>query len=357
MEGRVLGPYRLVAPLGTGGMGTVWRAVVEGDAAAPGLEKGQVVAVKLIHPHLLTKSGFFERFRREARLGREVRHENVVRTYDADAADSEGTSVSYLVMELVEGQTLRDLIAEMGRVPEELSRHVGCETAKALDAIHRAGIVHRDLKPENVLITRNEVVKVMDLGVAHLQDEAMRLSETGQFVGSVLYGAPEQFESGGRKLDGRADLYALGLLMHEISTGRHPFREEDIAKIIRRQLTENPRRLGELDAQVTPFFEEVVATLLEKDRDRRFASAREVVETLEGGETSTWWQKRSSEIRAETRRPLRRMRVARGTALYGRDTELGQLEAAWRKARAGDGRVVLVTGEAGVGKSRLVDEF
>src|SRR5436190_1374163 len=217
----------------------------------------------------------------------------VVRTYDAGADEQDGREVPYLAIEFVEGQTLRGLANELGRLPEELCRHVSLEVAKALAAIHAAGIVHRDLKPENVLVTRNEVVKVMDLGVAHLQDEALRLSETGQFVGSVLYGAPEQFDRGGKDLDGRVDQYGLGLLLYELFAGRHPFREDDISAIIRKQLTEEPRRVGELDPQVSPFFEEIVATCLMKDRDKRFASAAELADALEQGEASAWWQRRS----------------------------------------------------------------
>src|SRR5436190_22653120 len=210
----------------------------------------------------------------------------VVRTYDAGADEQDGREVPYLAIEFVEGQTLRGLANELGRLPEELCRHVSLEVANALAPIHAAGIVHRDLKPENVLVTRNEVVKVMDLGVAHLQDEAMRLSETGEFVGSVLYGAPEQFERGGRDLDGRVDLYGLGLLLYELATGRHPFRDDDLTSLIRRQLTEEPRRVSEIDPQISPFLEEVISTLLEKDRDKRFPTARELAETLEQGESS-----------------------------------------------------------------------
>jgi tetratricopeptide (TPR) repeat protein len=357
MEGRRVGPYRLETVVGAGGMGTVWKASVESSRAPAGLRAGQTVALKVIHPHLLAKPGFFKRFLREAELGKAVRHENVVRTYDVDATEVDGRAAPYLVMEYVEGQTLRGLLTEIQRVPEELCRHVGREVARALAAIHAAGIVHRDLKPENVLVTRNEVVKVMDLGVAHLQDEALRLSETGQFVGSVLYGAPEQFDRGGKDLDGRVDQYGLGLLLYELFAGRHPFRDDDISAIIRKQLTEEPRRVGDLDPQVSAFFEEVVATCLAKDREKRFPSAGDLADALEQGEASAWWQRRSQEIRAVTRRPLRRIRIPRETACYGREEETKRLAAAWGKARAGEGQVVLVTGEAGVGKSRLVDEF
>ena len=220
MKGSQIGPYRVLADLGSGGMGKVYLAEIVGKAA--GLETGRKVALKVIHAHLLDTPGFFQRFLREADIGRAVQHENVVRTYLADALLHDGVQQNFLVMEYVEGQTLRDLLKEMERVPEELCRHIGREVAQGLTAIHEAGVVHRDLKPENVLITEDQVVKVMDLGVAHLQDEAIRLSQTGAFVGSLEYASPEQFRSSGSEVDARSDLHALGIVLYELSTGRHP---------------------------------------------------------------------------------------------------------------------------------------
>jgi len=155
--GTDLGPYRVEHELGSGGMGTVYAAT--GDDGR--------VALKVVHPHLIGDDGFAERFRREARIGQAVGHRNVVRTLDC-ATDGERL---FLVMEYVEGQTLRELLDELGALPEELCRHVGREVCRGLGAIHAAGAVHRDLKPENVLITPDHEVKVMDLGVARLVDE------------------------------------------------------------------------------------------------------------------------------------------------------------------------------------------
>jgi serine/threonine protein kinase/tetratricopeptide (TPR) repeat protein len=345
LVGRTLGAWRLASVLGSGGMGTVFLAEDDGTRAA----------VKVVHPHLLTRRGYVERFLREADIGRRVRHPNVVATVDARTVETDGRTLRILVMEHVEGRTLRAFADELGRVPEELCRHVGREVAKALAAIHAAGAVHRDLKPENLIVTRDHVVKVMDLGVARLADEAMRLSQTGAFVGSVRYAAPEQF--GGGDVDGRVDLYALGLTLYELATGRHPFEGDDFRAVVRQQLTETPRPAGEVNPQLSPFFEEMLRRLLEKDRDARFASAEELLRVLEDGESSAWWRERALSIRAETRRPLRRIRIPRETALYGRDAELAKLRESYEKAKAGDGQVVLIEGEAGIGKSRLVDEF
>jgi serine/threonine protein kinase/tetratricopeptide (TPR) repeat protein len=351
--GAVLGPYRVEAVLGTGGMGTVYLARVE--AATEALASGARVAVKVFHAHLVTRDRFTARFLREAELGRRVRHANVVRTLEAGETTEADRTVRFLVMEHVEGMTLRALLAELGRLPEELCRHVGREVAKGLAAIHAAGAVHRDLKPENVIVTRDHAVKVMDLGVARVEDAAT-LSETGAFIGSLRYGAPEQF-LGGADVDARADLHALGVLLHELATGRHPFAGVEYHEVVRQVLDVRPRRLGEIAPQVSPFLEELVARLLEKDPDRRPASAAEVATILDRGEESAWWKARAVALRRETRRPLRRIRIPRETALYGRDVEISRLRELFEKAKSGDGRVVLVEGEAGIGKSRLVDEF
>ena len=347
LTGRDLGPWRLVSVLGTGGMGTVFLARNGDDRAA----------VKVIHRHLLGRRGFLARFHREAEIGRRVRHENVVATLDVDAVEVDGRPLHFLVMEHVEGRTLRRLLDELGRVPEELCRHVGREVARALVAIHAAGAVHRDLKPENVLITRDHVVKVMDLGVARLANEAMRMSQTGAFIGSVRYGAPEQFSAGSAEIDGRADLYALGLTLYEMATGRHPFEGDDFRVVVRQQMTEVPRPAGDVHPQLSPFFEEVLRRLVEKDRNARFASAGELLDVLERGEGSAWWRERKKAIRTVTMRPLRRIRIPRETALYGRDEELMRLLSLFERASTGDGQVALLEGEAGIGKSRLVDEL
>jgi tetratricopeptide (TPR) repeat protein len=355
MEGAVLGSCRVEQELGSGGMGKVYRARVVG--AAPGLEVGQPVAIKVVHPHLLETPGFFKRFLREAQIGQQVRHANVVRTFDCDAVRQGGTDHHFLVMELVDGQTLRDLHAELGQVPEELCRHIGREIARGLAAIHAAGVIHRDLKPENVMITHDQVVKVMDLGVARLQEEIVRLSRSGHFVGSLEYAAPEQFREGGTTTDARTDLYALGVVLYELSTGQHPHRDEDPRRVLRRILDDEPRRAGEVNPQLSAFFEEVVHGLLAKDPEQRFGTADELALVLEQGERSRWWSSRAKAMRLETRRPLRRIRIPRETALYGREDDLERLRSLHARACAGDGQVLLLEGEAGIGKTRLVDEF
>ncbi len=353
MIGTRLGAYEVLAELGSGGMGKVYRA--EATRAVAGLEPGCTVALKVIHPHLLESPGFFARFQREARIGHDVCHPNVVRCLDCDTCEVDGLTPHYLVMEYVEGQTLRDLFQDLGIVPEELCRHIGREVAKGLQAIHAAGAIHRDVKPENVLITPAHEVKIMDLGLARLVDEATRLSQTGHFVGSLLYAAPEALR--GRDVDGRVDLYGLGLVLYEIATGQHPFRHDDMKVVLRHVLETVPRRAGELSPQLSPFFEEAMATLLQKEVDQRFRSAGDLLDVLSAGEDSPWWKERAAAIRRSTRKPLRRIRIPRETAVYGRDADLAWLDDAYARVRDGAGQVLLIGGEAGIGKTRLVDEF
>ncbi len=352
-EGR-LGPYRLVAEIGSGGMGTVYRAEVVGEVA--GLARGTLVAVKVVHRHLLRRHGFLERFRREVEIGQRAVHRNVVRTHTCGTAVAGGVSEHFLVLEHVEGQTLRSFIEELGRVPEELCRHVGREVARALSAVHAVGAVHRDLKPENVLITKDHLVKLMDLGVARLTDDAAAISQTGAFVGSLLYAAPEQLCAGGA-VTVRVDLFALGLLLYEMATGVHPFRHDDVRVVLRKIAEETPRPCSEIEPQLSPFFEALVHELLAKDPHGRPVSADDVLTVLEDGEGSAWWRQRSQAVRRAGQRAPRRMRAPRDTALYGRDEELRRLGGLYARAKAGEGQVVLVEGEAGIGKSRVVDEF
>ncbi len=339
--GTVLGPYCIDRELGSGGMGTVYRA--KGPEGA--------VALKVVHPQLLDGADAVERFRREVEIGRAVDHPNVVRTLAGGEADGR----HFMAMEYVEGQTLDGLLDELEHVPEELCRHIGREVCKGLAAIHAAGAIHRDVKPDNVLIAPDHVVKIMDLGVARSMDDALRLSQSGMFVGSVEYAAPEQFKGG--DVDGRTDLHALGLVLYELASGAHPYRGGSFHEVLSRVCDTEPRRLGDVNLQLSAFFEEVVHTLLVKDPRGRFASAAQLLEVLEDGEDSTWWHERARELQATTKRPIRRVRIPRETAVYGREAEIATLRGLYDQAKSGDGQVVLLEGEAGIGKSRLIDEL
>ncbi len=347
MIGTSLGPYDIEAELGSGGMGTVYRAM---GPDGP-------IALKVVHPNVLETPDALARFRREADIGTTLRHRNVVATLDVGEAPHGDEILHYLAMELVHGQTLHELRQELVRVPEDLCRHIAREVASGLSAIHATGVIHRDLKPENVLITDDHDVMVMDLGVARGAEDDARVTQTGAFVGSLQYAAPEQFTGGGRGLDGRADLHALGLIIYELATGICPFEADDWREVFRKVLKEEPLRLRVANPQVSPFLDEVVHTLLAKDREERFADAGSLLRVLEEAESGAWWDTRSRELRRTTRQTFPRLQVARDAALIARDRELGVLRHRWERAAAGTGGVALIEGEDGIGKTRLVDEF
>lgn len=322
--------YEVVRRIGRGGMGRVF------EAKAPDATR---VALKLIHPHLLQEEGYVARFLQEARLGERVSHPGVVRTLDSGTYHSPAGEAPYLVLEYVEGQDLKGLLTEVEVVPERLARHIGVCVADALTAVHEAGIVHRDLKPENVIITAEEDVKLMDMGVGLLLEQEQRLSRTGQFVGSLLYAAPEQLS--GERPDGRTDLYALGLLLYELVTGALP-RRGGLVK------GAEPIAAGAVTG-AGPFFQSVLRTLLQTEPADRFESAAALATVLREGESSAWWQTHRERLGP---RPTQGRRSTK--PFHGRVDELDALDEAWADVRSGRGRCVWIEGEAGMGKSRLL---
>jgi serine/threonine protein kinase len=351
-EPRVLGPYTLISELGAGGMGTVHLA--EAGPEAMSVAAGRKVAVKIVHPQLVSTPGFFKRFMREAEVGKLIDHENVVRTIDVDAAEFEGRTVLYLVMEYVEGGTLRSLQHELGSLPEALLREIALQVSAGLTAIHAEGIIHRDLKPENVLITNDQQVRIMDLGVAKLQEASVVITREGQFAGSFLYAAPEQFRS--EEVGPAIDLYSTGVMLYELATGTNPFRGDDAASVIHAHLHTNPPRASEVNPDTSEFSAEVLATLLSKKPQERFDSAATLHGLLEEGEESVWWHERATRLK-KRERLLPPIQVRRDTALHGREKELEAIQAAWKRTQEGEGNTLLLEGEAGIGKTRLIDEF
>jgi len=352
VQGKELGPYRILSELGSGGMGKVYLA--EAVEAAASLEPGQRIALKVVHPHLLETPGFFKRFMQEAEVGKKVRHSNVVRTFDVDAITLEGQHYHYMVMEYVQGKSLRKLLLDLGTIPETLLREIALQTVAGLAAIHKEGIVHRDLKPENVLITDDHEIRIMDLGVAKLQEASIAITKEGQFAGSLLYAAPEQFKKD--EVGPLADLYSLGVLLYELATGQNPFRSDDASAVIQAHLTETPPRAHERNENLSLFFAEVVGTLLAKQPADRFESAEALKTVLEEAERSAWWVERAPRLQEQAAH-LPKIRVSRETKLHGRGEDLEALNEAWGKARNGDGNTVFLEGEAGIGKTRLVDTF
>ncbi len=265
--GRVLGGrYRLVSPIARGGMATVW------VADDPVLSRR--VAVKILREDLAADEGTRARFRHEAIAAARLSHPNIVSTYDT--GDDDG--VAYIVMELVDGPTLRHLIDQQNGLPTAEVIRIGKEVAAALDAAHRAGLVHRDVKPANVLVPATGPVKVTDFGIAKAAG-GDDLTRTGTVMGTARYLAPEQVN--GRPTDPRTDVYALGLLMYEALCGHPPFGgDTDIATAMARLTTSAPAVRAERP-EVSQALDDVIHRCLARQPAARFGSAAAVRDALD----------------------------------------------------------------------------
>lgn len=355
LAGITLGPCRLIDILGSGGMGQVYLAEMEVDR--PYAARGDKVAVKILHSILMGDEEFVLRFDREARVGMSIENLRVARSYEAGAETVNGRHIMYIVIEYVEGVPLRRLINDLGTLSEALLRDLSAEVAQGLAAVHSAGAVHRDIKPENVLITPDHHVKIMDLGIVHLASGDTRLTRAGMAVGTFNYAAPEQLS--GEVVGPAADMYALGVMMYEAATHIQPFASENAAATMWRQYQLVPKRLGDIDGRLSPFIEEMVATLLEKDPEKRVFTAEMLEQVLREGESSAWWLSRELAARiAEGGHALRKAGITRDAAFVGRAAELAKLaNLATEISEGGSGKVVLIEGDTGIGKSRLLDEF
>jgi serine/threonine protein kinase len=263
--------YYLESKLGVGGMGTVYRA--------GRLLIGDRVAVKVLHPDQMADPQAVERFRREAQTASRLKHPNVVTVYDFGVS-REG--LNYQVMELAEGVSLRSLVHRHGRLTETAAAEIIRQVCAALDETHRQGIVHRDIKPENILVQTipgGLRVKVLDFGIAALRDvQAGRLTRTGTVVGTPHYMSPEHCL--GEELDGRSDIYSLGIVLFEMLTGVVPFDSPTMTAIVIKHVNDPPPRPRVLNPKISPAVESVVLRALEKRRDARPQTAGEMARGL-----------------------------------------------------------------------------
>ncbi len=339
-----IGEYELTRELGRGGMGAVYLAR---DA------NGQHVCVKVMHPTLFVHETAGERFAREAELGRRLEHPNVVRTLDHGSESTPAGDVRYLVMEYVDGRDLRAILSEHGSLSDGLVREIGRQVADGLAAMHAHGIVHRDLKPENVIVDGAVQARIVDLGIALSEARDTRLTTPGMFIGSLHYAAPEQLA--GAAVDGRADLYSLGVVLFELATGRPPGEGHDEGPSLERPSRQAiEAALDQVDS-LSDFLRSLVPALMAVRPEDRIASATELATLLEEGEAGAWWKKQAEASRG-TRWP-RALAPAPAGRFVGREGAMERLQAAWAQAREGAGGVVLIEGDLGAGKSSLVSAF
>ncbi len=259
--------YELDELLGRGGFGEVWRARDN--------RVGRWVAVKIGYPQTYEDT---RRFEREASLAGSLAHPNIATIHDFGRTERAGRDAVFLVMELLQGRSLAEVLAD-GLPPLADALDWAAQVAAALAAAHDAGIVHRDIKPANVMVTESRVVKVLDFGIAKAQaSPGTELTGTGMVIGSFPYMAPERWTGGanGVPVDGRADLYALGCVLMELLTGQRPFAAREMHELLAQHLTAEPPAPGSLRAGLPAGLDPLVLGLLAKDPRQRPATAREV---------------------------------------------------------------------------------
>jgi len=274
--GTKLGQYEIIAPLGAGGMGEVYRAR---DA-----QLGRDVAIKVLPSALATDPDRLRRFEQEARAAAALNHPNILAVYQMGTHEG----APYLVSELLEGSTLREQLLR-GQVPVRKAVDYGIQTARGLAAAHEKGIVHRDLKPENLFVTKDGRIKILDFGLARLTNHPQVLeegsptltqgTEAGVVLGTVGYMSPEQVR--GQPADARADLFALGAILYEMLTGKRAFHKPTAPETMSAILNEDPPATSQIVPSVPPAMQRVVQRCLEKNPEQRFHSASDLAFALE----------------------------------------------------------------------------
>jgi serine/threonine-protein kinase len=277
VSGRTIaGKYRISATLGAGGMGSVYRATR--------LLIGDEVAIKILHSGV-TDPKAADRFQREAQAAARLKHSSVVVIHDFGTTEE---GLQYLVMELVEGDSLRQLIRQHGVIPATTAVEIVRQVCEALDDAHQHNVIHRDIKPDNIIVRATATglrVKVLDFGIAKLRDDlAGHLTQTGSVVGTPHYMSPEQCLS--EELDARSDIYSLGVVMYEMLTGRVPFNAPSSSGVVVQHVTQPPPSLRSINTAVSPALEAVVLNALEKQKDDRPQTAGEFAKNIVGAATN-----------------------------------------------------------------------
>lgn len=265
--GDQLDHYRIESVAARSGMASIFRGT--------DLRTGRPVAIKVPHPEMECDPVFFDRFNREQEVGKKLDHPGVMKVLSED-----GRSRVYMVMEWVEGRLLRQILNEQRQLPSERVVRITRKICEALEYIHSQGVVHRDLKPENIMIDAEDNIKLIDFGIAaHIGARRLTFAKFTQTMGMPDYISPEQVK--GKRGDARSDIYALGVMLYEMLTGKVPFTGPNAFIIMNDRLLNNPIPPREIDPTVSPQLQEIIYRALERDPKNRYATAREFAWDLE----------------------------------------------------------------------------
>ena len=265
MIGQIIGNYKIESKLGEGGMGAVYKGV---DTMLD-----REVAIKALKPELASQTSVVERFRSEAVTLAKLNHPNVATLYTMFRQGEE----LYMVLEFVRGETLDTILQRRGALPAEEAIPVFCQVLDGIDHAHELGIVHRDIKPANMMLTEKGTLKVLDFGIARLLGSA-RMTRAGNIIGTLEYMAPEQVR--GLETDGRSDLYALGMMLYEVLTGKLPFDTDNEFELMKAQTELTPAPPRTLNPNIPVSVEAAIMKAIEKDPNKRFQTGREFREVL-----------------------------------------------------------------------------
>ena len=265
--GRVLGSrYEVLEKIGEGGMAFVYKARCK--------LLNRYVAIKVLKPEYASDEGFVNRFRAEAQSAAALTHPNIVSVYDVGRQE-EG-NINYIVMELLETQTLKDYIEKNGALNSELTLKIAAQIASALDAAHKAHIVHRDIKPQNIALNNNMVAKVTDFGIAKITNNTSATITTfGNTVGSVHYFSPEHAKGG--YTEEKSDIYSLGIVMYEMATGKIPFDGDTPISVALKQIQEEAEEPITVNPEITPALNSIIIKAMQKNTVNRYQSANELL--------------------------------------------------------------------------------
>ena len=263
------GRYQILAVLGEGGMGTVYKAHDR--------EVDLDVALKLIRPEMAAHPIILARFKQELLTARQVTHRNVIRIYDLSEIDG----VKFITMEFVEGCDLHKLLLDNGKLDPEHAVGIMRQVCQALEAAHRAGVIHRDLKPQNIMQEKNGRILVMDFGLAR-SVESDGMTQTGALLGTIEYMSPEQ--AMGKHLDGRSDLFAVGLIFYELLTGKMPYKADTAMASLLKRNQERALPATEIDAGVPKGLSDIVGKCLERELEQRYQNVQELLADLDAWE-------------------------------------------------------------------------